>query len=117
MSVPSQCNLNNLTFTQRNTGYEINAVTTTSSSVNEAFVSRMFSPMMISNGEDQVCGAAHCVMGPYWYQKQGVPSGKSVQARQVSPRGGDLILSWDEEAKCMKLFGESTIIGVGDLCF
>ena len=116
MSVSSPCNLNNLTFTQRNTGYEINAVTTSSSSGNEAFVSRIFSPTMISNGEDQVCGTAHCVMGPYWYQKQGVLSEKSVQARQVSPRGGDLILRWDEEAKRMKLFGESTIIGVGDLC-
>lgn len=48
-------NINNLTFTQRNTGYEINAVTTTSSSGNETLVSRIFSRRMIS-------GLWHCAL-------------------------------------------------------
>jgi len=101
----------------RDTGYIINVVTTASSSVDETFVSRMFSPTMIPGGEDPVCGSAHCVLTPYWYQKQRIASGKSIKAKQVSARGGDLLLTWDEAAKSIKLVGESTVIGVGDLYF
>lgn len=77
----------------------------------------MFSPTMIPGGEDPVCGSAHCVLAPYWYQKQRIASGKSIKAKQVSARGGDLLLTWDEAAKTLKLVGESTVIGVGDLYF
>ncbi len=54
----------------------------------EDFVSRCFFP---NHGidEDAVTGSAHCVSGPYWAQKLGK---KSLHARQVSQRGGDLWL-------------------------
>jgi len=72
---------------------------------------------MIPGGEDPVCGSAHCILAPYWYKKQLIASGKSVKAKQVSARGGDLLLTWDEAAKSIKLVGESTVIGVGNLYF
>ncbi|HST10803.1 MAG TPA: PhzF family phenazine biosynthesis protein [Terriglobales bacterium] len=52
------------------------------------FVSRYFAP---SYGipEDPVTGSTHCTLAPYWAERLG----KSVlHARQVSERGGDLIV-------------------------
>ena len=49
-------------------------------------VSRFFAP---DNGvpEDPVTGSAHCSLTPYWSKRLGK---KTLKARQVSPRGGDL---------------------------
>jgi PhzF family phenazine biosynthesis protein len=51
------------------------------------FVSRFFAP---DKGvpEDPVTGSAHCALAPYWAQRLGKTT---LKARQVSPRGGDLI--------------------------
>ena len=51
------------------------------------FVSRFFAP---DKGvpEDPVTGSAHCALTPYWAKRLGK---KTLRARQVSPRGGDLI--------------------------
>jgi predicted PhzF superfamily epimerase YddE/YHI9 len=51
------------------------------------FVSRFFAP---DKGvpEDPVTGSAHCALTPYWAERLGK---KTLRARQVSPRGGDLI--------------------------
>lgn len=51
------------------------------------FVSRFFAP---DKGvpEDPVTGSAHCALTPYWAKRLGK---KTMKARQVSPRGGDLI--------------------------
>jgi len=51
------------------------------------FVSRFFAP---DKGvpEDPVTGSAHCALTPYWAQRLGKTT---LKARQVSPRGGDLI--------------------------
>lgn len=51
------------------------------------FVSRFFAP---DKGvpEDPVTGSAHCALTPYWAKRLGK---KTLKARQVSPRGGDLI--------------------------
>ncbi len=51
------------------------------------FVSRFFAP---DKGvpEDPVTGSAHCALTPYWSRRLGK---KTMKARQVSPRGGDLI--------------------------
>jgi predicted PhzF superfamily epimerase YddE/YHI9 len=51
------------------------------------FVSRFFAP---DRGvpEDPVTGSAHCALTPYWAKKLGK---KTLKARQVSPRGGDLV--------------------------
>jgi PhzF family phenazine biosynthesis protein len=50
------------------------------------FVSRFFAPRFGIN-EDPVTGSAHCTLIPYWAQKL---EKKELQARQVSPRGGEL---------------------------
>lgn len=51
------------------------------------FVSRYFAP---HHGipEDPVTGSAHCALAPFWAKRLGR---KTLRARQVSPRGGDLL--------------------------
>ena len=55
------------------------------------FVSRFFAP---DKGvpEDPVTGSAHCALTPFWAKRLGK---KILKARQVSPRGGDLICTDD----------------------
>jgi PhzF family phenazine biosynthesis protein len=58
---------------------------------NYDFVSRFFS---IGYGipEDPVTGSAHCALTPFWAKRLGK---KTLSARQVSPRGGDLTCTDD----------------------
>jgi predicted PhzF superfamily epimerase YddE/YHI9 len=53
------------------------------------FVSRFFAP---DKGvpEDPVTGSAHCILTPFWAERLGK---KTMSARQVSPRGGDLVVT------------------------
>ncbi len=55
------------------------------------FVSRFFAP---DKGvpEDPVTGSAHCILAPFWAQRL---AKKTLKARQVSPRGGDLTCTDD----------------------
>ena len=55
------------------------------------FVSRFFAP---DKGvpEDPVTGSAHCALTPYWAKRLGK---KTLKARQVSPRGGDITCTDD----------------------
>jgi len=57
------------------------------------FVSRFFAP---DKGvpEDPVTGSAHCALVPYWARRLGK---RELRARQVSPRGGDLLCTDDGE--------------------
>lgn len=55
------------------------------------FVSRFFAPEK-GVPEDPVTGSAHCALTPYWAKRLGK---KTMKARQVSPRGGDLICTDD----------------------
>jgi PhzF family phenazine biosynthesis protein len=50
------------------------------------FVSRFFAPAS-GIDEDPVTGSAHCTLTPYW---SGVLNKKSLSAKQISKRGGDL---------------------------
>ena len=50
------------------------------------FVSRYFAPNF-GIDEDPVTGSAHCLLAPYW---AGVLDKSKLQARQISPRGGEL---------------------------
>ncbi|HEX9158923.1 MAG TPA: PhzF family phenazine biosynthesis protein, partial [Rhizomicrobium sp.] len=51
------------------------------------FVSRYFAP---HHGvpEDPVTGSAHCALTPFWAGRLGK---KTMRARQISPRGGELL--------------------------
>ena len=51
------------------------------------FVSRFFAPEK-GVPEDPVTGSAHCALTPYWARRLGKTT---LKARQVSPRGGDLV--------------------------
>ena len=55
------------------------------------FVSRFFAP---DKGvpEDPVTGSAHCALVPFWAKRLGK---KTLKARQVSPRGGNLLCTDD----------------------
>jgi PhzF family phenazine biosynthesis protein len=53
---------------------------------NVDFVSRFFAPLA-GVPEDPVTGSAHCTLIPYWAERLGK---SSLQARQVSARGGEL---------------------------
>lgn len=59
-------------------------VTAKSDSPNHDIMSRFFAPA-VGIDEDPVTGSAHCVLGPYWEQKEGL---KAFTAYQASPRGG-----------------------------
>jgi PhzF family phenazine biosynthesis protein len=55
------------------------------------FISRFFAP---DKGvpEDPVTGSAHCALTPFWSARL---NKKTMKARQVSPRGGNLVCSND----------------------
>ncbi|KAJ7919290.1 hypothetical protein B0H13DRAFT_2249756 [Mycena leptocephala] len=93
------------------TGYKVNVITTASSQGEELFVSRMFAPSVLAPpaSEDQVCGSAHCLTGPYCREK--------FTAKQVSSRGGDLNLFWDQSAAILKLKGETFVMSRGRYTF
>lgn len=41
--------------------------------------------------------------------------GQEIRAKQVSSRGGDLRVTWDEDKNILKLMGELTVIARGEL--
>ena len=51
------------------------------------FISRFFAPAK-GVPEDPVTGSAHCALTPLWSHRLGK---KQLKARQVSPRGGDIL--------------------------
>jgi len=73
----------------------------------------MFSPVLITNGEDQVCGSAHGLLVPYWYSKCGIDPGQEIKASQVSPRGGDLKVQWDKDEGYARLRGQCSVFASG----
>ncbi|KAJ7361155.1 hypothetical protein DFH08DRAFT_684971 [Mycena albidolilacea] len=98
------------------TGYTINVITTASSSGEELFVSRMFAPVVIPPPfEDQVCGSAHCLTGPYWHQKNSLATDQAFDAKMVSSRGGDLNVFWDQTAAVIALKGETFVMASGEI--
>ena len=52
------------------------------------FVSRFFAPAQ-GIDEDPVTGSAHCTLTPYWSERLGKTH---MTARQISARGGDLLV-------------------------
>jgi predicted PhzF superfamily epimerase YddE/YHI9 len=73
------------------------------------FVSRYFAP---SYGipEDPVTGSTHCTLAPYWSQRLGK---KVLHARQVSQRGGALIV--EPRGERVILRGKAAVYLTGEL--
>lgn len=57
------------------------------------FVSRYFAPNF-GIDEDPVTGSAHCLLTPYWANSFGK---STMQARQISPRGGEILCTLDND--------------------
>jgi predicted PhzF superfamily epimerase YddE/YHI9 len=55
------------------------------------FISRYFAPHH-GVAEDPVTGSAHCALTPFWAKRL---DRKTLRARQVSPRGGELVCTDD----------------------
>ncbi|MBL4767440.1 MAG: PhzF family phenazine biosynthesis protein [Rhodobacteraceae bacterium] len=67
------------------------------------FVSRFFAPAQ-GIPEDPVTGSAHCTLVPYWATRLGKTT---LNARQISARGGDLKCTYDEEANRVFMAGSA----------
>lgn len=67
----------------------------------------MFCPTINkTTGEDMVCGSAHGLLMPYWSTKKNEPKGRLLKATQVSPRGGNLRVLWDQDQDIVRLQGQ-----------
>jgi predicted PhzF superfamily epimerase YddE/YHI9 len=66
-------------------------------------------------GEDSVCGSSHCLLGPYWTKRLGLGRGSVLSARQVSERGGEIDVVWDEDKGICKLRGKAIKVAKGTL--
>lgn len=61
---------------------------------------------------DHVCGSAHGLLAPYWSSKL---RSTSLLARQVSARGGELGVDYDESSGLVKLRGSTALVGRGHI--
>lgn len=97
----------------RKTSYSINILTNATPDGDQVFVSRMFAP---AEGlpEDHVCGSAHTLLVPYWVTRLGKKNQEEMYVRQVSPRGGELWVSWDQDRSLVRLKGHAKAFGKGD---
>ena len=97
------------------TGYLVNIFTSSATNTDDLFVSRMFAPKALIEGEDSVCGTAHCLLTPYWCEKYGIAPGQEVNAKQVSARGGNIRAIWDDVSRTVKLRGQAAIFATGQI--
>lgn len=67
------------------------------------FVSRFFAPAQ-GIDEDPVTGSAHCTLTPYWAGRLGKPA---MSAKQISARGGDLLVELDGDR--VKISGRAVL--------
>ncbi|KAK0465478.1 uncharacterized protein EV420DRAFT_961303 [Desarmillaria tabescens] len=96
----------------RETGCSTNILTTESLTGEEIFVSRMFAPAILASGEDHVCGAAHCLLTPYWFNKKNVTEELGA-ATQVSKRGG--MLRVGKGKGVVRIQGQACVFSSGTL--
>lgn len=73
------------------------------------FVSRMFAPAW-GIDEDPVTGAAHCALGPFWFEKTGR---REFSAYQASSRGGALAVAY--HGNRVRLVGHAVTVARGEL--
>jgi len=72
----------------------------------------MFSEM-VPGGEDAVCGSAHSLLVPYWHQTSSLVAGGEFAAKQVSARGGDLLVSLNVSDASITLKGRCAVFAQG----
>ena len=65
-------------------------------------------------GEDAVTGSAHTALGPYWAAQLSM-WGQAMQARQCSPRGGDMVVTVNEGSDSVIIASQAVIISTGEL--
>lgn len=75
------------------------------------FISRFFGPQIGIN-EDPVTGSAHTSLTPYWAKIFGK---KRLTARQISPRGGDLIC--EDKGERVEIAGHAVTFMTGEIDF
>ena len=90
-------------------------IVTSASSDGSVFHSRMFAPLY-GIPEDHVCGSAHSSLTTYWAEKTGHVD-RTMSAKQVSQRGGDLRVQWRKEEGRVALQGEVVVTMKGELYF
>lgn len=85
-------------------------VTAASDSLDIDFVSRFFCAYDFTIPEDPVTGSAHCTLIPYWAEKL---NKNTLQARQISQRGGDLYCVLDKDR--VHISGEAILFMKGQI--
>ncbi len=84
-------------------------VTARSSEKEADIVSRVFAPA-VGIDEDPVTGSAHCLLGPYWAPR--FDDGGLLKARQLSKRGGDMLVRLVDD-ETVRLTGGAVTIWEG----
>lgn len=82
---------------------ECRGVIATAKGERSDFVSRFFAPR-VGIPEDPVTGSAHCVLIPYWAKILGK---KTLHARQVSKRGGELFC--EDRGERVRIAGKAVL--------
>ena len=73
------------------------------------FVSRYFAPAF-GIDEDPATGSTHCALGPFWSRRL---NKRSFVARQISARGGTLMVTLDGDR--VRLGGQAVTVLRGEL--
>ena len=77
------------------------------------FLSRFFAPWL-GVGEDAVTGSAHTVLAPYWDAALQL-NGQPMKARQCSPRGGELQVTYVVDDNAVLMAGQAVTISKGEM--
>ncbi|KAH7102668.1 Diaminopimelate epimerase-like protein [Auriculariales sp. MPI-PUGE-AT-0066] len=76
------------------------------------YLSRVFVPVA-GIPEDPVNGSSQCLLGPYWSSVYSTD--KALRVRQVSSRGGDLIVQHVKETGKVKIGGKAVETAIGEV--
>ncbi|KAH7883979.1 hypothetical protein F5I97DRAFT_1814010 [Phlebopus sp. FC_14] len=97
-----------------NAPFASNILTTLTPDKATTFVSRMFAPLH-GITEDQVTGSAHTMLVPYWAKRLRKGEGEEMYARQVSVRGGDLWVRWEQMRGKVVIKSKAVYFAKGEL--
>ncbi|EJU02637.1 hypothetical protein DACRYDRAFT_50944, partial [Dacryopinax primogenitus] len=54
-------------------------------------------------------------LAPYWTKRLGKIDGDMLLGAQVSPRGGDVGVIWDQKKGTVRLIGDAAVVARGEL--